>query len=119
LRQQAGAICSHADRKIGKIPTPSSPAAGSSFLKQGIAALDPELEQLKGLVPPQDETVVYQSAIKSLSGELGALHSATAKLDQGADPVATFRQLEATLAPLETDADNAWQALEIPACLSR
>ena len=119
LRQQAGAICSRADRQIARIPTPSSEAAGNAFLKQGIAALDPELGDLNSLKPPADEAVVYQSAIKSLGGELDGLKSAAGKLDQGADPVHTFRQLQDTLSPLETDADNAWRALGIPACVSR
>ena len=119
LRQQAGVICSRADQQIAKVLTPSSEAAGNTFLKQGIAALDPALGDLKALKPPADEAVVYESAIKAMSGELDALKSATAKLDQGADPVRTFRQLQDTLAPLETDADNAWRALGLSACVSR
>jgi len=119
LRQQASAICSRADRQITRIPTPGSEGAGNSFLKQGIAALDPELNDLKTLKPPADEAEVYQSGIKALGAELDAVKSATAKLDQGADPVRTFRQLQDTLAPLETDADNAWRALSITACVSR
>lgn len=119
LRQQASAICSRANRQVAKIPTPSSEAAGNSFLKQGIAALGPQLNDLKVLKPPPDDAQVYQSAVKALSGQLDALKSATAKLDQGADPVRTFRQLQDTLAPLETEADNAWRALGVSACLSR
>ena len=119
LRQQAGLICSRADRQIGKIASPASEAAGNSFLKQGMAALEPELADLKTLKPPADEVEVYQSGLKALSGELDALKSAVSKLDQGADPVRAFRELQGTLAPLETDADNAWRALVIPACLSR
>ena len=119
LRQQAGSICSRADRQIGKIPSPASEASGTSFLKQGVAALGPELADLKTLKPPADEAEVYRSALKALSGELDALKSAVSKLDQGADPVRTFRQLQDALAPLETDADNAWRALVIPTCLSR
>ena len=99
LRQQASAICSRADRQITRIPTPGSEGAGNSFLKQGIAALDPELNDLKTLKPPADEAEVYQSGIKALGAELDAVKSATAKLDQGADPVRTFRQLQDTLAP--------------------
>jgi hypothetical protein len=119
LRKQAGLICSRADRQISRIPTPANQAAGNAFLKAGIAALDPELADLKALKPPSDEAVVYQAGLKALSGELDGLHSATTKLDQGADPVRTFRELETTLAPLETEADNAWRALDISSCLSR
>ena len=119
LRQQASAICSRADRQVGKIPTPASATAGSSFLKQGLAALEPELADLKALKPPAEEAVVYQSAINSLTNEVDALKSAVGKLDQGADPVRTFRQLQDTLSPLETDTDNAWRALNVPPCLSR
>jgi ABC-type uncharacterized transport system YnjBCD substrate-binding protein len=119
LRQQATSICSRADRRIAVIPTPPNQSAGNAFLKQGIAALDPELGDLKALKAPSDEVVVYQAALKALSGELDALHSAVSKLDQGADPVKTFRALQDSLAPLETDADNAWRALGVSACLSR
>lgn len=119
LRQQAGEICTKADRQIGRISTPSSDAAGNSFIKQGIAVLDPELAQLKGLVPPADESSVYRSAIRALSGELDSLHAAATQLDRGADPVKAFKALQARLAPQETDADSAWRALGIPACLSR
>jgi hypothetical protein len=119
LRVQANSICGRANRLIGRIPTPANESAGNAFLKQGISALDPQLADLKALKPPADEAVVYQAAIKATSGELDALHSAISKLDQGADPVRTFRGLQDTLGPLETDADNAWRALGVSSCLSR
>jgi hypothetical protein len=119
LRQQATSICSRADRQIAVIPTPANQSAGNAFLKQGIAALDPELGDLKALKPPSDEAVVYQAAITAMSGELDALHAAVSKLDQGVDPVKTFRELQGRLAPLEAEADNAWRALGVSACLSR
>jgi hypothetical protein len=119
LQKQANLICSRADRQIGKIPTPGNESAGNAFLKQGVAALDPELNDLKALKPPADEAEVYQAAIKATSGQLDALHGAVSKLDQGADPVRTFRALQDQLGPLETDADNAWRALGVTSCLSR
>ena len=119
LKIQANLICGRANRQIAQIPTPANEAAGNVFLKQGISALDPELSDLKALKPPADEAVVYQAAMKAMSGELDALHSAVSKLDQGADPVRTFRGLQDTLGPLETDADNAWRALSVSSCLSR
>ena len=119
LRTQANLICSRANRQIGKIATPANESAGKVFLKQGVAALDPQLNDLKALKPPVDETVVYDAAIKATSGELSALHAAVSKLDQGADPVRTFRDLQNQLGPLETDADNAWRALDVTSCLSR
>jgi hypothetical protein len=119
LRQRANLICSRADRQISTIATPASQAAGQAFLEQGTAALGPELSGLKPLQPPSDETVVYRSAITALSGELDALRAAVSGLDQGTDPVKTFRALQDKLGPLETQADNAWRALGVQACLSR
>lgn len=119
LRQQAGAICGRANAQIGKIPTPASEATGNTFLKKGVVVLQPALADLRALTPPSDETVVYQAALKALAGELDALKTATRRLDQGEDPVRTFRSLQDRLGPLETDADNAWRALDIPQCLSR
>jgi hypothetical protein len=119
LRTQANLICSRANRQIGRIATPANESAGKAFLKQGVAALDPQLNDLKALKPPVDEMVVYQAAIKATSSELDSLHAAVSKLDQGADPVRTFRNLQDQLAPLESQADNAWRALGVTSCLSR
>lgn len=119
LRQRANAICSRADRQIAAIANPASQAAGKAFLEQGVAALDPELPALKALTPPSDESVVYQSALSALSGELDALHAAVSSLNRGGDPVKTFRALQDKLGPLEAQADNAWRALGVQACLSR
>lgn len=119
LRQRADTICTRADRQIGAIAAPASQAAGTSFLQQGVAALDPELGELKRLTPPSDEAVVFETAITALSGELDGLRSAVSDLHRGADPVKTFRALQTKLGPLETQADNAWRALGVQACLSR
>lgn len=116
LRSQATAICSHANRVIGRIATPSSASGGGAFLENGIAALKPELQQLKRLPAPGDASDVWSTAIRSLSGELSALNSAAAKIQAGGDPVASYKSLQQTLGPLETQANNAWQALQIPAC---
>jgi hypothetical protein len=116
LRAQATAICARANRLLGRIGTPSSAAAGEPFLQRGIATLKPELQQLKQLSAPSDSANVWSIAIRTLSAELAALQSTVAKIDGGADPVAAFKSLQQTLAPLETQANNAWQALQIPAC---
>lgn len=87
------------------------------MLKHGAAALNAELADLNALTPPTDEAVVYHWGSTPGPQEFATLHAATAKLDQGVGPVGTFRELQDRLAPLETDADYAWRALGIPACL--
>jgi hypothetical protein len=116
LREQATAICAHTNRQISAIGSPPSQAAGEAFLQRGITALKPELRQLQQLSPPQDVADVWSTAVHSLSGELAALQAATAKIDSGADTATAFKTLQQTLTPLETQANNAWNALEIPAC---
>ncbi len=116
LRAQATAICQRANVRIGRIATPANASGGLAFLNNGIAALTPELAQLKQLSASGAAADVWNTAVRSLSSELSALQSAAAEIRGGADPVQAYKSLQQTLAPLETQADNAWQALQIPAC---
>src|SRR5205085_5449083 len=100
LRSQATAICSRANRLIGRIATPPSEAGGEAFLRRGIGTLTPELQQLKQLKAPDDTADVWSTAVQSLSGELSALQSTVAKIDGGADPTTVYKSLQQTLAPL-------------------
>jgi hypothetical protein len=119
LRAQATRICRTASRQIGRIATPASEAGGEAFLKRGIAALAPELRRLRRLAAPGEGADVYTAAISALSGQLDALRQATRALRQQEDPVIAFKTLEHRLAPLQNQADGAWEALEIPTCMSR
>lgn len=116
LRQQATEICSRINHQISGITTPPSQSAAEAFLQRGIAALKPELRQLQQLSAPKDVADVWTTAVHSLSGELAALQATVAKIDSGADTVTAYKTLQQTLTPLETQANNAWRALEIPAC---
>jgi hypothetical protein len=116
LREQASAICARTNGQIGRVPTPANPSGALAFLNSGIASLKPEVHQLKQLSASGDAADVWNAAIRSLSGQLSALQSAASQISGGADPVATYKTLQLTLTPLETQANNAWQALEIPAC---
>jgi hypothetical protein len=118
LRAQATRICATASRQIGTIGTPPSEAGGEAFLKRGIAVLAPELRRLRSLAPPGEAAAVYTAAIGALSGQLDALRQATHALRQREDPVIAFKTLQHRLAPLENQANGAWQALQIPTCQS-
>lgn len=119
IRSQATSICATANRQIGRVPTPSSAAGGLAFLNSGIAALKPEVRSLRQLGVSGDSANVWNTAIRALSDQLAVLQSTASKLQSGADPVQAFKSLEQTLAPLETQANGAWQALQIPACQSQ
>lgn len=119
LRTQANRICSDASRQIGRIATPRSEAGGEAFLRRGIVALAPEHRQLRSLAAPSEAADVYRAGVGALSGELGALRETAHALAKQADPVIAFRTLQQRLVPLESQADDAWQALQIPACMSR
>ncbi len=116
LRSQATTICEQTNRSIGRIPTPASAAGALTFLNDGIAALKPELRSLKQLSASGDAVDVWNTAIHALSAQLAALQSTASDIQAGADPVRSFKSLEQTLGPLQTQANNAWQALQIPAC---
>ncbi len=63
LRSRATALCAAAGRQTDRIPTPSSPAGGASFLKRGISVLEPELKRLKTLRPTDDLAQVYATGV--------------------------------------------------------
>jgi hypothetical protein len=116
LHAQATAICSRANVAIGRIATPDNASGGLAFLDNGIATLKPELAQLQQLHASGDAADVWNTALRSMASELSALESTAANIRGGADPVQAFKALQQTLTPLETQAANAWQALQIPAC---
>jgi hypothetical protein len=118
LRSRATALCSSAGRQTDRIPTPSAPAGGESFLKRGIAVLTPELKALKKLRAPSDLAQVYATGVGAFTQKLSALKSAVHQLDSGASPVTAMTDLQQRLAPIETAEDGAWQALEVPACMN-
>jgi hypothetical protein len=120
LRSRASTICARADRRLQAIPAPSTGWQARGFLRRGLATLGPELSQLRTLSPPRDVLDVYASAMGALSAEAMALRQAVRALTAPqADPIAELRALQRRLGPLEQQADDAWQALGVPACISR
>jgi hypothetical protein len=116
VRSQASAICARANARIGRIPTPANATGALAFLDNGIASLKPEVTQLQRLSVSGDAADVWQTAVRTLSQQLAALETTASKIRAGADPVQAYKSLQQTLAPLETQANGAWQALQIPAC---
>ncbi len=119
LRHDAGLICRHTNRglrsRCRRIPAQGQAEA---FLNAGIVRLRAELSKLRRVGPPRDVADVYRAALGALSQELRCLrHRRSRRSSRGEDPALAFRQLEQQLSPLQSQADNAWQALEIPACL--
>jgi hypothetical protein len=119
LRRDATRVCTLAKRRIDAISVPRSPKAAGTFLTRGVAALGPELATLRELDPSNAAAAPYKRALDALSQELITLESAAAAIDRGADPILTFRTLQARLAPIEARADEAFRTLQIDACTSR
>jgi hypothetical protein len=119
LRAQATRICASAGHRLGLIATPHSEADAESFLRRAVAVLGPELTQLRKLGAPSEGADVYRTALDALSGELLALKGTIRALRRQQDPVIAFKTLQQHLGPLEAQADGAWRALQIPACLER
>ncbi len=119
VRTQASAICARANARIGRITTPANATGALAFLDSGISSLKPELTQLKRLSVSGDASDVWNTAVRTLSQQLAALETTASKIRGGADPVQAFKSLQQTLAPLETEANGAWQALQIPSCQSQ
>ena len=118
LHDQATRICQPATRRLKRIPTPR-PGDYEGFLRHGLAVLQPQLARLRSLRPQGDERDVFAGALDALSQEITAVKGAAQSLGRHQDPRLVFAALERRLSPLEAQADAAWRALQIPACLSR
>ena len=118
LRRDAGRICARTNRAVAKVPAPRSAAQTTAYLTAGIERLEAELRALRRLTPSGDVADVFRAGVQALAGELFALRAALTAIHRGEDPAIAFRTLQHALAPLETQALNAWQALQIPACLN-
>jgi hypothetical protein len=116
LRARAARICGVAQLKADRIPTPTVPAQGASYLRLGIAVLAPEVKELRALPAPGDQAGAYRGALKAVAAEMRALRSSLKGLKDGNDPVVAIKTLQQQLRPLEARADEAWRSLAIPAC---
>jgi hypothetical protein len=116
LRDAAGHACAAATQRLNAIPTPQVPSQGASFLRQGIAALQPELSTFSALHPGSDQRAQFRAARGATEDELKVLQSSLKGVKAGNDPIVVIKTLQAQLAPLEKRAKAAWQALGIPAC---
>lgn len=119
LRRQATDIC----KDTSSVSPPANPTAIdqlTAFLSRGRASLSNEVGRLGRLPASSGEVkAVYRAALGAMAAQAHALRAAAAAIQRGEDPALAFRALEQQLAPLEKQADNAWLALQIPACLER
>ncbi|MGB9183567.1 MAG: hypothetical protein WCB67_05840 [Solirubrobacteraceae bacterium] len=114
LRTSANLVCGAASRRAATIPLPEVPSAGQRFLSRGIAALAPEVTELREL----QATGTFRTAVTATAAELAALRFTLKGLRDGNDPVVAIKTLQQELRPLEEKANRAWQALSIRGCLS-
>jgi hypothetical protein len=119
LRTSAGRICTVADRRTARIPTPARPADGAAYLSRGLAALKSEVTQLRALHPPNDLAGDYRTGVDAAAAEVAALRSAVKGLKVGGDPVVEIKTLQHRLTPLEARADDAWRSVDVDACVNR
>ncbi len=118
LRTAARRICAVAQRRTERIPTPTAPSEGESYLRRGVTVLSPELAALRRLDPPSDLALRYREALAVTGAEVQALRATLKGLRAGNDPVVAIKSLQQELGPLEPRATQAWRSLDIPACVS-
>jgi hypothetical protein len=102
LRSKATTICNLATSQTNLIAVPGRPAGAAAFVASGAATLRPQL-----------------AGLDALSRKLEAHDVAARDLKAGSDAVITMKTLQSKLGPLESEEDEAWQTLEIPACVNR
>jgi len=119
LESQVSQICRATEMRTNRIPTPASPAASATFLERGATALMPELTSLKAVRPPSEVADVYTATVGSFEQKIRELRGTARNIEHGADPVRAFQHLQRRLGRLESQENDGWQALELPACMSR
>jgi hypothetical protein len=119
LRADASRICTVTRRGTDRIPVPTKPAGGASFLRRGDTSLKAELTALRRLQPPKAAAAEYRAAIDAIARELQILQEALTNVQHGGDPLQIFRSVSGRLRPLEVRANGVWTALQIPACVER
>jgi hypothetical protein len=119
LRQDATAVCQTAARRTARIAAPTAPAETGAFLAGGIAALTPELHDLRALDPPGADATEFRTATGALAESIDLLRQTRAAIVHGTDPAAAIRGLQSTLAPVRARGSAAWTGLGIPACVNR
>jgi len=119
LRAQATGVCRSALIQTSRIEPPATPGQTASFLRRGVAALGPELAQLRRLHPSTEEAGDYADALDAMGRELAILTASIHALDRGADPLGAIDTLQHTLTPVEAREEAAWRTLNIPACANR
>ena len=119
LRTQATRVCQRALTQTSSLQPPATPAQTASFLRHGIAALGPELAQLRRLPTPSDQAGPYAAALDAMGRELTLLTATVHALDRGADPLSAIKALQHKLTPVEARDVTAWRTLDIPACVNR
>ena len=86
----------------------------------GVSSLKPELTQLKRLSVSGDAADVWNDRdADAVPAARPRSRRPPRRFAAGADPAQAYKSLQQTLAPLETQANGAWQALQIPACQSQ
>jgi hypothetical protein len=119
LRQDATAICRTAAGRTARIAAPATPDRTTAFLAAGIAALAPELHDLRGLTPPSAQAASFRAATDAAAQSLDLLRQTRAAITHGTDAAAAVRGLQSSLAPVQARGNSAWQQLGIPDCVSR
>lgn len=118
LHDGATSICTTANHRLARIAPPHLGPADEAFLKRGIAVLEPELRRLRRLRPQSQEQSLYSGALNATAQEVSQLKRTVRALERNQDPSLAFPALQRRLAPLEAQANGAWRALQIPACLT-
>jgi hypothetical protein len=80
--------------------------------------LEPELRRLRRLHADSEDRPVYGNALATLGQEVAELRRAVGALDRHQDPALALAALQRRLTPLEAEANSAWRALQVPACLN-
>jgi hypothetical protein len=119
LESQVSRICTTTETVTNRIATPGSPAASAEFLERGATALTPELTALQAVHPPNDVADVYGATVGSFQQKIRELHATARAIERGADPIKALQHLQQRLGPLESQENDGWQALQLPACVSR
>jgi hypothetical protein len=119
LRTQASAICTRANAATDRIAVPNAPLGGERFLAEGLVLMRPAIVRLRALKAPEQLRERYEHAVAASQRQLDLITRSLSEIRAGTDTIDGFRLLQQELEPVSNQANANWNALRIPACVSR
>jgi hypothetical protein len=117
-RSQATSICKSTSSKLKSLGEPSKKSEVNAFLKKALPIFRGQWEALKKLDPPPAYRFLHLKVLSLEKQQIDGIGKVIKQIDDGADPITVFTDLDKKLGPIGDAETKAWDKLHVPACAS-